>query len=406
MLVNTHKTYGLVAQLLHWTTAILILTLLGLGLFMVELPETSGADVESKSWFYSLHKTIGVTTLIVASLRILWALLQPHPLPLNAERKLESLAAQSVHWMLYGSILLMPLTGWLHHSALDGFAPIWWPLAQDLPLIPKNPHLAEIFGAGHFFTGVLLVVSLALHIGGALKHVVIDRDQTLVRMIPGMKADIADDLMDSSHKQLPILIAALSILAVIAASIGVNQLNRPVAGDLASPTAVTNAQTSSWTVDHEKSELGIAVIQSGTPIMGAFASWNAAINFDADNLAGSRAEVVVKIASLSLGGVSARAISSDFLNAELHPTATFLAEEFVNTGENTFEARGTLNLAGQSNPFVIPFELKVENDRAFMTGKTTIKRLEFGIGAAGFPDEGTVGFNVDVTIKIEADRRQ
>jgi cytochrome b561 len=46
MLVNTHKTYGLVAQLLHWTTAILILTLLGLGLFMVELPETSGADVD------------------------------------------------------------------------------------------------------------------------------------------------------------------------------------------------------------------------------------------------------------------------------------------------------------------------------------------------------------------------
>ena len=156
MLRNTSESYGLVAQVLHWATAALILVLLPLGLFMHELPESSAADVAYKAWFYSLHKTLGVTVFAVAVVRVIWAAIQPHPKLLNAERKLESLAAQTIHWMLYGAIICMPLTGWLHHSASVGFAPIWWPLPQDLPLVPKDPQLATFFGIAHFSTGILL----------------------------------------------------------------------------------------------------------------------------------------------------------------------------------------------------------------------------------------------------------
>ena len=220
MLRNTRESYGLVAQVLHWATAALILVLLPLGLFMHELPESSAADVAYKAWFYSLHKTLGVTVFAVAVVRVIWAAIQPHPKLLNAERKLESLAAQTVHWMLYGAIICMPLTGWLHHSASVGFAPIWWPLPQDLPLVPKDPQLATFFGIAHFSTGILLGLTLVLHIGGALKHAVIDKDATLRRMIPGGTQASQGALSDPHFKRLPALLAVLSFVVLGAVSVG------------------------------------------------------------------------------------------------------------------------------------------------------------------------------------------
>ncbi len=402
MFVNSPKTYGLVAQTLHWAIAALILTLIPLGLYMEALPAGSAAEVDHKSWFYSLHKTFGIAVFTLAILRVGWALVQPHPKPLNADRPLETLAAQTVHWALYGAIIAMPLSGWLHHSALEGFAPIWWPLPQDLPLVPKNPQLAAVFGTVHYFTVILLGICLVLHIGGALKHAFVDRDGTLARMVPFRAVDVPDDLAEPTYRRLP---AALAIGAF--AVVGLATLTAFVTGPSDGPAALASmgnaaAQPAGWQVDRQNSRLDIQIVQSGAAVTGQFAGWSAIIDFDPADLASARVAVEIDIASLSLGAVTERALSADFLDAEQHPVAKFEADDFVETGPEAYEARGQLQLAGQTRPVTLPFTLRIEDGRAFMQGSVALKRLDFDIGREGFSTDQMIGFDVEVLVVLEA----
>ncbi len=404
MLLNTRENYGLISQVLHWTTAALILTLLPLGLYMHELPESSAAAVVDKAWLYSLHKTLGVSVFLVAIVRVIWTAVQPHPKLLNAEKKLESLAAQTVHWMLYGTIILMPLTGWLHHSASEGFAPIWWPLPQDLPLVPKNSSLAVFFEIAHFFTGILLGLAVVLHMGGALKHALIDRDATLRRMIPGAHQPDTAELADPHFRRFPAFLAVLSFLILGSAVVAGYTINKPDAERVGSTLAPANYAATGWLVDKTNSRLAIQIVQMGNPVSGGFSNWNAAINFDPEDLEAASVEVEVDIASLSLGGVSEQAIGANFLNAIAHPVARFVSESFISTGTDSYEASGRLTLAGQSQPTKLPFTLRIVSDRAFVEGEVTIDRLAFGIGEIGFSGDGQLGFGVLVKVTLEAER--
>ncbi|MEM9844950.1 MAG: cytochrome b/b6 domain-containing protein, partial [Pseudomonadota bacterium] len=146
---NTQTRYGAVTKTFHWLTALLILSAIPLGFVANDIAHaiknpdiaTSDADITRAALLFSLHKTIGVASFFVALGRIAWAMSQPKPGLLNGDKKLESYAAETVHWLLYGSLLLAPLSGWVHHAATTGFAPIWWPFGQSLPFIPKNEAL-------------------------------------------------------------------------------------------------------------------------------------------------------------------------------------------------------------------------------------------------------------------------
>ncbi|MEM7214667.1 MAG: cytochrome b/b6 domain-containing protein [Pseudomonadota bacterium] len=400
MLVNTRKTYGLVAQLLHWTTAVLILLLLAVGLYMHELPIDTPEQLDGKIWLYSLHKTLGIAALLVAITRVVWAVYQPRPVALHGDRRQETLLAETIHWLLYAAIILMPVTGWLHHAALEGFAPIWWPLSQDLPFIPKNEQLAAYFGNAHFFTAIVLMGSVFLHVAGALKHAVIDRDQTLARMLPGKKVSLPGELKEPDHKKKPAMMAGSVIALLLAAIVSIELFERQ------NESAVLPSSTTSsgWTVDHEKSRLEIVVVQSGNPVSGHFEKWEANINFDPDNLEAASVVVNVDVSSLSLGSITAQAISSDFLHVEQFPVAVFSSEKFSLVGENSYVAEGELNLLGNVRPISLPFDLNIENGRAVMSGTAEIQRLDFGLGEKGFKTDGILGFAVQVNVALEANQ--
>ncbi|MDP4990023.1 MAG: cytochrome b/b6 domain-containing protein, partial [Marivita lacus] len=119
---NTTAQYGAVAKTFHWLTALGILAVIPLGIIANDLPYDTAEQLADKAWLFSLHKTIGVTLFFVALARILWALSQPKPAPLHPDRKTETLLAEIVHWLLYGSLVLVPLSGWIHHAATEGFA--------------------------------------------------------------------------------------------------------------------------------------------------------------------------------------------------------------------------------------------------------------------------------------------
>ncbi len=185
---NTARTYGSVTRAFHWSIALLIVTLIPLGLVANRLPFDTGAQLALKGAVFQVHETLGIFVFIIAAARIRWAMTQTRPVPLHPERRAESFLADLVHWLLYASLVLVPLTGWIGHAATEGFAPIWWPLGQGLPFVPKSDAVAHTFASLHIVFGRVLIIVLLLHIAGALKHHLIDRDATLRRMWRGADA--------------------------------------------------------------------------------------------------------------------------------------------------------------------------------------------------------------------------
>ena len=402
MLLNSRQSYGLVAQILHWITAVLILGLLILGVYMHDLPATTPSEIETKIWFYSLHKTLGILAFVTAVIRAVWAFFQVHPHALNGERKFETLLASTIHWLLYGSIIFMPVTGWLHHAALEGFAPIWWPFSQDLPFVAKDPKMAALFGAAHYFTSILLMASIGFHILGALKHLFIDRDQTLDRMLPWKKVELPNVLSQPTHKSGSRLIAG-SIFAVLLVSIFASQMNFNQASNSAKQTV--SPVSGDWIVDHEKSSLDIEIIQNKNPVKGSFAEWQADIIFDPDALDKASVKVTVNTASLTLGGVTKDALSGNFLNVLEFPQAVFVSDRFSKISDGKYKAEGELSITGITKPLTLPFDLKIEGDRAFMESTIELQRLDYNLGLKGYTTDGILGFGVKIEVVLEADKK-
>ena len=402
-LANTADRYGSLSKTFHWLTALLILTLFPLGLvannMAYELKAMSApADdlVARTAWLFSLHKTLGVTVFFVALLRILWALNQPKPGLLHPDRKLESLAAETVHWLLYGSLVVVPLSGWIHHAAASGFAPIWWPFGQTLPLVPKSEAVAAAMGGAHWVLTKVLGVALLLHIAGALKHHVIDKDATLRRMWFG-RTDVPQT--DPDHKHAAPITVAIALWALAlsgGAALGVYAPH----GDGTAVAELEEVQ-SDWQV--QDGTLAITVTQLGSEVEGQFADWTAGISFDetVENGTAGTVEVTVAIGSLTLGSVTNQAMGPDFFNAADFPTATFTAD--IVTVVDGYEAQGTLTIKGQSVPITLPFGLSVDGDTASMTGGLTLDRRSFGIGDT-MADESSLAFAVAVNVNLTAQR--
>lgn len=408
-LMNTAERYGRVAQFFHWTTAALILTLIPLGVIMHEWPNQPAETLETKIWLYSLHKTLGVTVLAIAVLRIIWALANAKPAPLHPERRAETFAAELVHWMLYAGIIIAPLAGLLHHAASVGFAPIWWPFGQDLPFVPKSEGLSVAFGFMHWIAAVLIVLSLVGHIGGALKHHFIDQDKTLKRMLAGSDEIILTPAeKEPRFNGVPASAAALITLIALAASgtYGWNVVHggQAVAAPLAAAAPVTGA--GSWVVNQADSTLAISVDQLGSPVEGAFNEWAASIQFDPENLADASAEVTINTGSLTIGTVSQQATSSDFLAVETYPVATFKTTAFRAVGETDYEADGLLTIKGVGQPVVLPFSLVIDGDTATMSGQLVIDRMNFTVGAGSYENADTVGLAVTIKVDLVAQRAE
>ncbi|QDY68909.1 cytochrome b/b6 domain-containing protein [Qingshengfaniella alkalisoli] len=396
---NTAHQYGAVAKAFHWVTAALILSAITLGFIAGYWPYEPQSVLEAKYALFSIHKTIGVTIFFVALARIVWALSQPKPGLLHPDRRLETWLAETVHWLLYGLLVATPLSGWIHHAALTGFAPIWWPFGQTLPFVPQSPEVAEFFGAWHYVLTRLLIVTLVLHIAGAIKHHAVDRDQTLQRMLPG-RTDVQTP--EQSHSR----VATLSGFGLLTAALIAGTVLGMPAGDHARDTNETTAtsDTTSWLIN--QGNIDITVLQAGKEVSGQFGQWSADIRFDPEASGPDFGEVTtqIDISSLTLGGVTEQALGPSYFAADEFPTAVF---EGVITQEGAdktdYIADGALILKGVTVPVTLPFTLQLDGNVAQMSGQITLDRRDFGIGDAG--SEGTVGFEVVVDIALEAQQQ-
>jgi cytochrome b561 len=177
-LKNTANRYGSLARFFHWTIVLLIILQYVLITYAKDLPQ--GAE---KMQFYTWHKSVGVTVLVLAILRLLWRFMNQVPELPRHMNLAEVMAARLSHYALYVLIFAIPLSGYL--MSIAGGHPVSYFGWFDLPaLVGENRNLSEFMNETHETLFYVLVAVAAVHILAALKHHLWNKDDVLKRMLP------------------------------------------------------------------------------------------------------------------------------------------------------------------------------------------------------------------------------
>ncbi|WP_101924921.1 MULTISPECIES: cytochrome b [Luteimonas] len=175
---NTADRWGGVSQLLHWLVVLLILSTGLIGLLMGDM-RNSPTKIE----VYALHKSLGLTILALAALRVLWRLYAGAPRPVPGTPAWQARLASLTHVALYALLFALPLSGWTFNSAA-GYPLQWFGLFNLPGLVARDQDLRATAGDVHELLFWTLVVLALVHAGAALYHHVFQRDATLSRMLP------------------------------------------------------------------------------------------------------------------------------------------------------------------------------------------------------------------------------
>ncbi len=172
------KRYSGVAMLLHWAIAVLVI----MNWQIAEQAEKLSGPLRGEVMNY--HKAWGITILVLTLIRLAWRLAHPSVVRTRDLPPWERVLAKTVHVTFYVLLIALPLGGWLANSLMDRTIDFF-----GLFTIPALPVGSDKGLGGAIFdlheTGAKFMLLLVLlHVAGALKHTLIDRDGTLWRMLP------------------------------------------------------------------------------------------------------------------------------------------------------------------------------------------------------------------------------
>lgn len=191
------QRYNKIAVLLHWLIAIAIFGMFALGWYMSELPKEApkqlafdlfdwgiytwqlAEEASPRTFYFNLHKSIGVTVFALIVLRLIWRLMNKPPAMLASYKAWERKLATGTHHLLYLLMVAIPVSG-IVMATYSKYGVKWF----GLDLIPglDDKNMRDLFKEIHEIVGFVLLILLVLHIGGALKHKLIDKDETMKRM--------------------------------------------------------------------------------------------------------------------------------------------------------------------------------------------------------------------------------
>ena len=359
---ETSSRYSAVAILFHWVIAAAIVTAVLIGWNMTDLPLSP-----HKLELYALHKSIGLTVLGLAVLRLAWRLFRPPPPP-EPMAPWQSAAATWGHRLIYLLLFVLPLSGWLFNSIV-GFPLSWFGLVTLPPLAPALPAWRGASEMLHYWIGWALIVVVTGHAAAALHHHFILRDRTLWRMLP-----------------IPPLRRLGGVLAV-------TLILAPV-----------TAHAADWAVDHAASRLGFRALQGGAPFDGTFSKWDAKIAFDPADLGAASVTATIDMGSAGTGAPDRdrELPKSDWFDLAHFPQAEFKASSFTAKGGDAYLATGTLTIRDHTVLVVLPFTLKFAGDTATMDGSVEIDRTAYGVGQGDWAKSDIVGKAVTVVVHIVA----
>jgi cytochrome b561 len=179
MVRNTDHSWGAPAKLLHWAIAALVFAQFALGWAAVSW-RLSPTKLDLFVW----HKSTGMLILALMVIRVAWRSANVAPSPPADMRPLERRTAHASHLLLYLVLLLMPMTGWIVNSAANIPFRMFW-LIPVPAIVEPDKAMADAAARVHFVLFVVLSLLLAVHIGAALRHHFVKRNDVLVRMLPG-----------------------------------------------------------------------------------------------------------------------------------------------------------------------------------------------------------------------------
>ena len=175
---NTEKSYGGIAKIFHWLSALVVFSLFALGYWMVDLTYYS-------QWYKTaphLHKSIGILLFIVTLLRLIWRKYNVSPASITSHSPLVKTSAKIAHGLIYMLLVALMISGYLISTADDRAIEVfdWFEVVALGALFDQQ---ADIAGVIHQYIAYVLIAFSLLHGLAAIKHHVIDKDETLKRMI-------------------------------------------------------------------------------------------------------------------------------------------------------------------------------------------------------------------------------
>lgn len=189
--------YTKTAIVLHWLIAIAIFGMFALGWYMSEIPKEAPKQMafdvfdwgiytwqlaeaaSPRSFYFNLHKSIGVTILALIAFRMFWRITHKPPALLSSYKAWERKLATGTHHFLYLLMFALPISGFI--MAINSKYGLKW-FGLDFVGGLDNEGVRDAFKEVHEIVGVVMLVLLILHIGGALKHKYLDKDDTMQRM--------------------------------------------------------------------------------------------------------------------------------------------------------------------------------------------------------------------------------
>lgn len=189
------RHFNLTARVLHWSMALMILTMLFVGIGMV-------ASLSLRPTLISLHRPLGIAILLLVIVRLINRLRhRPPPLPADLPA-VQVFAAKASHWLLYALIFAIPLVGWAMLSA--GGYPVTMFNGLALPAIaPHNATLYAVLRSAHTWLALLLFATVLMHLAAALFHAWVRRDEVFASMARGepTNADTSEKVDDHGNIQ-------------------------------------------------------------------------------------------------------------------------------------------------------------------------------------------------------------
>ena len=196
-MIQTASRYTKTAIVLHWLIAIFIVVMFVLGWYMADLPKEAPKQmaydlldlglytwqlteaISPRTFYFNLHKSLGVTIMALIALRMIWRFMHQPPAPLSSYKAWEKKLAAGMHHLLYLLMVALPVSG-IIMATYSKYGLKWFGI--DLIKGLDNKPVREVFVEVHEVIGIIMLVVIAVHVAGALKHKLIDKDETMKRM--------------------------------------------------------------------------------------------------------------------------------------------------------------------------------------------------------------------------------
>ncbi|MEM7763411.1 MAG: cytochrome b/b6 domain-containing protein [Pseudomonadota bacterium] len=389
------QQYGGVARVFHWAVAAAIV----LQFVLAKLYEfaADGGERIRQIALIANHKSVGMTILMVAVLRLVWRFRQGVPKLPSSMPGWQIKASHLSHWLLYGSLFLLPVTGWLMSSA-SAYSVSWFGVFTWPDLIAPDTSLKETLKMLHdLFAKILFVVAI-LHIAAALKHHWVDRDQVLTRM--------------TGTASLALFVAVIGVGLFALTPASAPQASTEVAEEKVA-AAVTAAQPVSvdpninplkaWVIDYAASEITFTAEQAGAEFTGRWGEWKALMRFDPAALDDSQFSVDIGVHAVDTQDEERDSTlqDSDWFDEANYPTVRFETNA-INVSDTGFEADSVLVIKGERHPVVFQFDVAEQDGRKILTGQARLDRLALNVGTGDWTDTEWVGQFVDVAVTVTA----